>query len=202
MKKLNNHTRRWIGFALMWLVIWLPLPGYGWGHSLPPTPITFNRGGLPTLNAVSWAGRSMTVEERVAHQRAIEEVYWRHRLWSATNLKPKPRLEAVMPPSQIEAKVNDYLRKSRKLEIDGQRPITEEMLWSEIERMAAGTRRSDVLKELWAVLGNDPFVIAECLARPLLESRESFDAAEQSGWCAEGSWAATSQTGAPGKRYG
>jgi N-acetylneuraminic acid mutarotase len=201
MKKLNNLTRRWIRFALMGLVIWLPLPGYSWSHPLPPKPFTFIGGGLPTLSAVSWSGRSMTVGERVAHQRAIEEVYWRHRLWSATNPGPKPRLEEVMSQAQIEAKVKDYLHRSEKLENDWQRPITDEMLRSEITRMAAETKRPDVLKELWAALGNDPFVIAECLARPLLVKRARLMAGDQSE-CAECAWAATSAVGAPGTRYG
>src|SRR5262249_19725959 len=33
------------------------------------------------------------------------------------------------------------------------------------------TRQSMVLREIFAALGNDPFVIAECLARPLLADR-------------------------------
>src|SRR5215813_13552884 len=140
MNKLNNLTRRWIRFALMGLVIWLPQPGYSWRHPLPPTPFTFIRGGLPTLNAVSWSGRSMTVGERVAHQRAIEEVYWRHRLWPATNLGPKPRLEEVMPQEQIEVKVKDYLCGSEKLECNWHRPITGEMLRSEVAWMASRTK--------------------------------------------------------------
>src|SRR5262249_6904584 len=131
----------------------------------------------------------------------IEEVYWRHTLWPATNPGPKPRLEEVMPQAQIEAKVKDHLHRSEKLENEWQRPITDEMLRSEIARMAAETKRADVLKEWWAALGHDPFVIAECLARPLLVGRARLMAADQSG-CAERAWAATSAVGAPGKRYG
>ena len=37
--------------------------------------------------------------------------------------------------------------------------------------MASHTRHPDVLRELFAVLGNDPLVIAECLARPILAER-------------------------------
>src|SRR5260370_22607542 len=37
--------------------------------------------------------------------------------------------------------------------------------------MAQHTRQPDVLRELFAALGNDPFVIAECLARPALAER-------------------------------
>ena len=44
--------------------------------------------------------RTLTFAERVAYQRAIEEVYWRHRIWSKENLNPKPSLDAVMSKAQ------------------------------------------------------------------------------------------------------
>ena len=37
--------------------------------------------------------------------------------------------------------------------------------------MAQHTKQPEVLRELFAALGNDPFVIAECLARPVLADR-------------------------------
>jgi hypothetical protein len=40
-----------------------------------------------------------------------------------------------------------------------------------MERMAQHTKQPEVLHELFEVLGNDPFVIAECLARPALSER-------------------------------
>ena len=80
----------------------------------------------------------------------------------------KPSLDAVMSQAQIEKKVADYLRKSQALEDYWQRPITAEQLQAEMDRMAKNTRQPEVLRELFAALGNDPFVIAECLARPAL----------------------------------
>ena len=47
---------------------------------------------------------------------AIEEVYWRHRIWPKENLNPKPSLDPVMSQAQVEAKVTDYPRKSQALE--------------------------------------------------------------------------------------
>ena len=41
--------------------------------------------------------------------------------------------------------------------------------------MASHTKQPEVLRELFAALGNDPFVIAECLARPLLAERFAND---------------------------
>ena len=115
--------------------------------------------------------RTLTFKERVAYQRAIEEVYWRHRIWPKERPGSKPSLETVMSQAQIETKVTDYLRKSQALRDYWQRPITAEQLQAEIDRMAKHTRQPDMLRELFEALGNDPFVIAECLARPALADR-------------------------------
>ena len=40
-----------------------------------------------------------------------------------------------------------------------------------MDRMAQHTKQPEVLRELFKALGDDPFVIAECLARPLLAER-------------------------------
>jgi N-acetylneuraminic acid mutarotase len=114
--------------------------------------------------------RVFSFAERVAYQRAIEDVYWRHRIWPKENPDPKPSLDAVMSQAQVEHKVADYLRDSQALENYGQ-PITAEQLQAEINRMARETRQSEVLRELFEALGNDPAVIAECLARPILAER-------------------------------
>jgi N-acetylneuraminic acid mutarotase len=114
---------------------------------------------------------TLTFAERVVYQRAIEEVYWRHRIWPRENPEPKPSLEAVMLQGQLEKKVKDYLRNSQALENYWHQPITAEHLQAEMDRMAQHTRQPDVLRELFDALGNDPFVIAECLARPLLAER-------------------------------
>ena len=107
----------------------------------------------------------------MAYQRAIEEVYWRHRIWPRSRGErhdAKPPLDAVMSETQLEKKVADYLRNSQALADYWQRPLTAEQLQAEMDRMAQNTRQPEVLKELFEALGNDPFVIAECLARPLL----------------------------------
>src|ERR1700719_4706414 len=52
-----------------------------------------------------------TLAERVAYQYAIEEVYWRHRIWPKDNPQPKPPLDTVISRERIEKKVTDYLRK-------------------------------------------------------------------------------------------
>src|SRR6266496_1087780 len=117
------------------------------------------------------ADQTLTFADRVAYQRAIEEVYWQHRIWPKANAGPKPPLDKVMSQAQIEEKVEDYLRNSQALEDYWQRPITPDQLQAEMERMASHTKQPGVLREIFAVLGNDPFVIAECLARPVLAER-------------------------------
>src|SRR5262249_31708169 len=56
-----------------------------------------------------------------------------------------------------------------------QQPITDEQLQSEMERMARHTKQPKVLRELFDALGNDPFVIAECLARQILADQLATD---------------------------
>lgn len=116
-------------------------------------------------------GRVLSFEERVNYQWAIEQVYWRHKLWPAENREPKPRLEDVLSLSAVREKVERTLRKSDALEQLYKHKVTPEQLQAEMERMAKGTRQAALLEELWRALDNDPYVIAECLARPLVVER-------------------------------
>src|SRR5205823_12449178 len=138
--------------------------------------------------------RTLTFEERVSYQRAIEEVYWRHRIWPKENSNPKPSLDAVISQAQLEKKVTDYLRNSKALEDYWQRPMRAEQLQAEMDRMAQHTKQPEVLQELFEALGNDPFVIAECLDRPVLAERSltglyahevRFDGELEQSWPAE-----------------
>ena len=79
-----------------------------------------------------------------------------------------------MSRATIEQKVQDYLRLSELLEQDWQKSITPEQLQAEMERMAKHSKQPEVLRELFTALGNDPFVIAECLAKPVLLERLQF----------------------------
>jgi len=92
--------------------------------------------------------KELAFADRVAYQRAIEEVYWRHRIWPKERHDPKPSLEEVMSQATIEQKVEDYLRDSELLEEEWQKPITSEQLQAEIERMAQHTKGPEVLREL------------------------------------------------------
>ena len=171
------------------------------------------------------AKRTLTFEERVVYQRLIEEVYWRHRIWPKENSHPKPSLDSVVSYAQLEKKVTDYLRKSQALEDQWRQPITAQQLQAEMDRMAQNTRQPEVLQELFEALGNDPFVIAECLGRPVLGERflvhSEFEPLKQQsrtfdqtvaaganytlptisgGACIEDTWSPTELTGAPDPR--
>jgi hypothetical protein len=76
--------------------------------------------------------RTLTFAERVSYQRAIEEDYWRHRIWPKERHDPKPSLDESIPSAQLEKKVEDYLRDSQALEDYWQQPLTAEQLQAEM----------------------------------------------------------------------
>ncbi len=132
-------------------------------------------GFLSALCLWAWMGASasgsgLSIDERAAAQRAIEEVYWKHTIWPNEN-SPKPPLSEVMSEEEIRKKVEETLKMSKALEEVWRHPITGSDLQAEMERMAETTRDAETLRELWNALGNDPQLIAECLARPLLVER-------------------------------
>src|SRR5262245_3324449 len=120
---------------------------------------------------VSRQPRTLTFAERVTYQRAIEEVYWRHRIWPKENPSPKPALSTVRSDAAIRKTVEETLRKSNALDVLWHRPITAGQLQAEIERMTRDSQQPVILRELFAALNNDPMLIAECLARPALADR-------------------------------
>jgi N-acetylneuraminic acid mutarotase len=118
-----------------------------------------------------FARAPLTFEERVKAQEAIEKVYYNHRIWPKENPQPKPPFEKMIPKKAIEAKVTYYLKKSSALEKFWYRPIEAKQLQAEMDRMAKGSKDPQTLNELFAALNNDPYLIAECLARPILADR-------------------------------
>lgn len=114
---------------------------------------------------------AITFEQRLEAQRSLEHVYDNHRIWPKENPGARPPLEVTLPEASLRAKVEDYLRKSDALERYWERPITAQQLQAEMDRMAKETKQPVFLRELFAALGNDPQLIAECLARPILADR-------------------------------
>ena len=115
--------------------------------------------------------RTLSFDERVAYQRAVDEVYWRHTVRPKESPAPKPSFDQLVTREQTAAKVEDALRKSEALARRWGRPVSPEQLQAEAARMARETRSPGVLRELFDALGRDPFVIAEVLARPALADR-------------------------------
>src|SRR5690349_5589801 len=88
--------------------------------------------------------RTLTFEERVAAQEAIERVYYAHQLGATTSF------EAAVPHAVLESKVRTYLDRSRVLELRWSTAAIDRMLERELERMEAGTRMPERLQELYA----------------------------------------------------
>ena len=76
---------------------------------------------------------TLTFDDRVNAQEAIERVYHSHQLGAT-----KPFHEAV-PRSVLEAKAHKYLDETATLNVYRKTDVTDEMLKRELERMASGT---------------------------------------------------------------
>jgi hypothetical protein len=74
---------------------------------------------LPSEAPAKLSQRTLTFAERVAYQRAIEDVYWRHRIWPKERPDAKPSLDAVMSQAQLERKSPITSANHRRLKITG-----------------------------------------------------------------------------------
>ncbi len=109
--------------------------------------------------------RTLSFEERVRAQEAIERVYYSHQVGAT-----RP-FETAVPHQLIENKVLTYLRESVALERVWKTPLTAQALQSELERIARNTRFPERLLEIYRALGEDPTLVEECFARPILVER-------------------------------
>ena len=135
-------------------------------------------GGVLVVGVVAWAiaatgasAQGFDVEQCMAARASIEGIYASHRIWPAGHDSPKPAPAEVMPEAALRATVENDLLLSHALERIFGRAIGSADLQAEVERMAASTRAPGVLQEIFAALGNDPVLVAECLARPILSDR-------------------------------
>jgi hypothetical protein len=176
--KISGHIIRSVVYAVF---LWVAFIAASWAFQSPNKwhKSAMATGGYDSRVKSPSQPRAFSFADRVAYQRAIEDVYWRHRIWPKENPDRKPSLDAVMSQAQLEKKVAGYLRDSLVLEDYWQRPITAEQLQAEMDRMARNTKQSEVLRELFEALGNDPAVIAECLVRPILAERLIADLSAQ-----------------------
>src|SRR5262249_4928738 len=109
--------------------------------------------------------RTLSFEQRVRAQEAIERVYYAHQTGTTQSF------EEAVPRSLLERQVRTYLEQSVALETFWRSPVTADSLRAELERIARNTRFPDRLREIYAALGNDSFLIQECFARPFLVDR-------------------------------
>ena len=130
MKKSNSNTKAQIFRSAFYLLLLLAICAMTFALAKP------SFGGLTTSATPSKQTGTLSFAERVAYQRAIEEVYGRHRIWPAVpgSAGLKPALEKIMSQAQIEAKVGEYLRNSELLTDTGiarSRPSSSKPRWSE-----------------------------------------------------------------------
>jgi hypothetical protein len=116
-------------------------------------------------------GGPLDLSARILAQRSIEEAYWGFREWPSQNPGTKPPLEEVISSAAIRQKALDAVRMTNALAAYWHHTVTGADLQKEIDREAADTKRPDMLRALWQALGNDPRLVAEVLARPILVDR-------------------------------
>ncbi|MBN2382887.1 IPT/TIG domain-containing protein [bacterium] len=122
------------------------------------------------VHAINRYGQ-LTQEDRVCAHTALERFYYEQRTWPAENPEPKPAFETMISPETIRQKLLVDLKKELFLETYWGEIITGEHVQAEIVRIEKNTKAPEKLQALYRVLDNDPFLIAECLARPLLVDR-------------------------------
>ncbi len=102
----------------------------------------------------------LTLDERVRSQKAIEQVYWSHRSGGGDS-----SFEQAVPETAVARKAEDAVLKTSALRRFWGVEITPEQLQAELDRMAAHSKSPARLRELFAALGDDPLMAAEC-SRP------------------------------------
>ncbi|MGH9870250.1 MAG: Kelch repeat-containing protein [Candidatus Polarisedimenticolia bacterium] len=133
---------------------------------------------LLVLGAAPARERSLTFEQRVEAQLAIERIYYSHQEQASL-----PFDEAV-PRELAERKVRTYLQQSAALRAAGE-ALGVEDLEAEAARMARETSMPERLRELHDALGDDPVLILECLVRPVLAQRRAGERLAPGIWDAE-----------------
>src|SRR5262245_61004502 len=120
---------------------------------------------IPFLLGNTRSPRTLSIDQRIQAQEAIERVYYAHQIGA---VEP---FERVVTRELLERKVRTYLKQSVALETVWSTPVTAEMLRAEQQRIARSTRMPDRLRELHEALGEDPYLILECLVRSALVDR-------------------------------
>ncbi len=115
--------------------------------------------------SVGQAVRTLSFEERVQAQEAIERVSYEHQVGTTTPF------DQAVPRSLLEKKVRTYLKQTVALETFWETPVTAVSLRAEMARIEHNTRLPGRLREIYVALDNDAFLIQECLVRATLVDR-------------------------------
>src|SRR6266850_2421271 len=116
--------------------------------------------GAASLLGAATPTRTLTFEDRLRAQEAIERVYYSHLIGETRSF------DEAVPPALIENQVRTYLQESGALRDLWSVEITPNTLSRELERISGGTRMPERLLEIYAALGHDSLLIEECFARP------------------------------------
>lgn len=120
--------------------------------------------------AYHWEGitQQQYVDNLLACNEDIKRYEWSRTLWPKANSEPKPSFDEVMSPEDLRLDLIDSLKKQAILEKHFNIRITAELLQHDLNRMANNSKDVASLKELYALLDNNPVTIAHCLSRPYL----------------------------------
>jgi len=121
--------------------------------------------GVWAASAAPVHSRELTLEERVHAQEAVERSRYAHRLGAAAPF------DVAVGHEILTERVLEDLRYSAALEAVWHRPITSTDLERELRRIERETAMPERLREQVAALGNDTFLVQECLVRPALAER-------------------------------
>jgi len=116
-------------------------------------------------SGISYAAGSLTFEQRLEAQRAIERIYFSHLVGS------RRTFEQAVTRELLERKVRTYLKQSVALDQVWRTPVTAAALRAEAERIIRGSQFPDRLREIDAALGHDPYLFQETLVRATLAER-------------------------------
>jgi len=118
---------------------------------------------------------TLSFAERVACNEKVEDVYWAHRIWPETNPGVKPPRNEIVTRQQVAENVEaSLLHESALMEVWGE-ALTPEQLQSELDRIVDHTQHPELLRDIFAALDHDPYLVVECFVRPRLAERRLRD---------------------------
>lgn len=127
---------------------------------------------MPWFRPFSWAlaglllaSASLTAADPIADRRAVEQVYYKHRLGT------KPPFDETMPTALLGQLVQKEAEKERVLKAVYAVEITDALVEAEVKRIEATSKAPEVLAEIQAALGKDRARFAATVARPIVVER-------------------------------